>query len=214
MYLTQVFHMRSVDAATLLNGLNGTTSLAPIIGAFLSDAYLGRYLALAIASVASLIVSTGTTLLLSSFACLLYLLLLAAGFAVVWNPIARWGLTDSPPRAARFSFHLAIGDDGGGVGGLWRSMSWTPSPAAELFFLCFLPPPPFSRWRRRRWAAHGPSAHVRARRLVVTATSREFLSPPPPLPNTNVMYVGDLGGEEVISSTPCALIMVSARGRL
>jgi dipeptide/tripeptide permease len=56
-YLTQVFHMRSVDAATLLNGLNGTTSLAPIIGAFLSDAYLGRYLALAIASVASLIVS-------------------------------------------------------------------------------------------------------------------------------------------------------------
>lgn len=57
-YLTQVFHMRSVDAATLLNGLNGTTSLAPIIGAFLSDAYLGRYLALAIASVASLIVSS------------------------------------------------------------------------------------------------------------------------------------------------------------
>ncbi|KAK3149698.1 hypothetical protein QOZ80_3AG0221080 [Eleusine coracana subsp. coracana] len=54
-YLTQVFHMRSVDATTLLNGLNGTTSLAPIIGAFLSDAYLGRYLALAIASVASLI---------------------------------------------------------------------------------------------------------------------------------------------------------------
>lgn len=49
--------MRSVDAATLLNGLNGTTSLAPIVGAFLSDAYLGRYLALAIASVASLIVS-------------------------------------------------------------------------------------------------------------------------------------------------------------
>ncbi|AQK63782.1 Protein NRT1/ PTR FAMILY 2.9 [Zea mays] len=45
-YLTQVFHMRSVDAATLLNGLNGTTSLAPIVGAFLSDAYLGRYLAL------------------------------------------------------------------------------------------------------------------------------------------------------------------------
>jgi hypothetical protein len=56
-YLTQVFHMRSVDAATLLNGLNGTTSLAPIVGAFLSDAYLGRYLALAIASIASLIVS-------------------------------------------------------------------------------------------------------------------------------------------------------------
>ena len=98
MYLTQVFHMRSVDAATLLNGLNGTTSLAPIIGAFLSDAYLGRYLALAIASVASLIVSTGTTLLLSSFACL-------ACFAPRSPPDSRWsgirllaGLTDSPPR--------------------------------------------------------------------------------------------------------------------
>ena len=56
-YLTQVFHMQSVEAVTLLNGLNGTSSLAPIIGAFLSDAYLGRYLALAIATVASLIVS-------------------------------------------------------------------------------------------------------------------------------------------------------------
>lgn len=65
-YLTQVFHMRSVDAATLLNGLNGTTSLAPIIGAFLSDAYLGRYLALAIASVASLIVSPSLPLSLFS----------------------------------------------------------------------------------------------------------------------------------------------------
>ncbi|KAK1644770.1 hypothetical protein QYE76_062575 [Lolium multiflorum] len=54
-YLTQVFHMQSVDAATLLNGLNGTSSLAPIVGAFLSDAYLGRYLALAIATIASLI---------------------------------------------------------------------------------------------------------------------------------------------------------------
>ncbi|VAH95626.1 unnamed protein product [Triticum turgidum subsp. durum] len=51
--------MRSVDAATLLNGLNGTTSLAPIVGAFLSDAYLGRYLALAIASVASLTLTAG-----------------------------------------------------------------------------------------------------------------------------------------------------------
>jgi dipeptide/tripeptide permease len=68
-YLTQVFHMRSVDAATLLNGLNGTTSLAPIVGAFLSDAYLGRYLALAIASIASLIVSAISAPLL--YACCL-----------------------------------------------------------------------------------------------------------------------------------------------
>ncbi|XP_073005135.1 protein NRT1/ PTR FAMILY 2.11-like [Typha latifolia] len=53
-YLTTVFHMESIDAATLLNGLNGTTSFAPIIGAFLSDAYLGRYATLAFASIASL----------------------------------------------------------------------------------------------------------------------------------------------------------------
>jgi len=56
---------------------------------------------------------------------------------------------------------------------------------------------------------------VRARRLVITASSREFLSPPP-LPNMNVMYVGDEIWEaknEVISSPPCLLIMVSARGQ-
>lgn len=103
-YLTQVFHMRSVDAATLLNGLNGTTSLAPIIGAFLSDAYLGRYLALAIASVASLIVSSRTFNLAPVVLRLPCLLCssIVAGFAVVWNSIARW--VDGLAAAARFRF--------------------------------------------------------------------------------------------------------------
>lgn len=55
-YLTAVFHMPSVDAAALLNAFNGTTSLAPIAGAFLSDAFLGRYSTLAFASIASLLV--------------------------------------------------------------------------------------------------------------------------------------------------------------
>ncbi|XP_020092198.1 protein NRT1/ PTR FAMILY 2.11-like [Ananas comosus] len=54
-YLTAVFHMPSVDAAALLNAFNGTTSLAPIAGAFLSDAFLGRYSTLAFASIASLL---------------------------------------------------------------------------------------------------------------------------------------------------------------
>ncbi|KAF3333014.1 Protein NRT1/ PTR FAMILY 2.11 [Carex littledalei] len=54
-YLTSVFHIKSVDAATLINAFSGTTSFAPIIGAFLSDAYLGRYTTLAYCSVASLL---------------------------------------------------------------------------------------------------------------------------------------------------------------
>lgn len=54
-YLTTVFHIKSVDAATLINAFSGTTSFAPIIGAFLSDAYLGRYSTLAYSSVASLL---------------------------------------------------------------------------------------------------------------------------------------------------------------
>jgi dipeptide/tripeptide permease len=56
-YLTSVFHIKSVDAATLINVFSGTTSFAPIIGAFLSDSYLGRYTTLAYSSVASLLVS-------------------------------------------------------------------------------------------------------------------------------------------------------------
>ncbi|KAJ4769431.1 Protein NRT1/ PTR FAMILY 2.11 [Rhynchospora pubera] len=54
-YLTSVFHIKSVDAATLINAFSGTTSFAPIIGAFLSDAYLGRYATLAYSSIASLV---------------------------------------------------------------------------------------------------------------------------------------------------------------
>ncbi|KAF8681841.1 hypothetical protein HU200_045283 [Digitaria exilis] len=111
-YLTQVFHMRSVDAATLLNGLNGTTSLAPIIGAFLSDAYLGRYLALAIASIASLIVSPPPQLLVSA-PCLIFALLLSSPpveFVGEFDCSLR--LVDGFAAAARFSFLTA--DDGGG----------------------------------------------------------------------------------------------------
>uniref|UniRef100_A0A0D9Y1U4 Major facilitator superfamily (MFS) profile domain-containing protein n=1 Tax=Leersia perrieri TaxID=77586 RepID=A0A0D9Y1U4_9ORYZ len=52
-YLTTVFHIPSVAAATLLNVFSGTTNLAPLAGAFLCDAYLGRYATLAAASVAS-----------------------------------------------------------------------------------------------------------------------------------------------------------------
>ncbi|KAH0468604.1 hypothetical protein IEQ34_001836 [Dendrobium chrysotoxum] len=54
-YLTTIFHMKSVAATALLQIFNGTTNLAPILGAFLSDTYLGRYYTLAFASVSSLL---------------------------------------------------------------------------------------------------------------------------------------------------------------
>ncbi|KAJ6423872.1 hypothetical protein OIU84_024778 [Salix udensis] len=52
-YLTTVFNMKSVTATTLLNVFNGTTNLAPLIGAYLSDTYFGRYKTLGFASVFS-----------------------------------------------------------------------------------------------------------------------------------------------------------------
>uniref|UniRef100_A0A6N2M883 Major facilitator superfamily (MFS) profile domain-containing protein n=1 Tax=Salix viminalis TaxID=40686 RepID=A0A6N2M883_SALVM len=48
-----VFNMKSVTATTLLNIFNGTTNLAPLIGAYLSDTYFGRYKTLGFASVFS-----------------------------------------------------------------------------------------------------------------------------------------------------------------
>uniref|UniRef100_A0A0E0GI76 Major facilitator superfamily (MFS) profile domain-containing protein n=1 Tax=Oryza nivara TaxID=4536 RepID=A0A0E0GI76_ORYNI len=52
-YLTTVYHLPSVRAATLLNFFSGTTNLAPLLGAFLSDTFLGRYTTIAAASLAS-----------------------------------------------------------------------------------------------------------------------------------------------------------------
>lgn len=53
-YLTTVFHMNNVTAAALLQVFTGTTNLTPVLGAFLSDTYLGRYFTLGFASIASL----------------------------------------------------------------------------------------------------------------------------------------------------------------
>lgn len=55
-YLTTVFNMRSVTATTLVNVWNGTTNIATILGAFLSDAYFGRFATLGFACVASFLV--------------------------------------------------------------------------------------------------------------------------------------------------------------
>ncbi|KAL8547341.1 hypothetical protein ACS0TY_006894 [Phlomoides rotata] len=52
-YLTTVFNMKSITATNVLNVFNGTCNFGTVIGAFLSDTYLGRYKTLGIASVSS-----------------------------------------------------------------------------------------------------------------------------------------------------------------
>ncbi|CAM0872590.1 unnamed protein product [Alopecurus aequalis] len=54
-YLTTVYHMPSVSAATLLNVFSGNSNLATVAGAFVSDTYLGRYTTLAAATISSFI---------------------------------------------------------------------------------------------------------------------------------------------------------------
>ncbi|KAI5067352.1 hypothetical protein GOP47_0017880 [Adiantum capillus-veneris] len=60
MYLTQVLHMDYVQAANMLTNFGGTSSLTPLLGAFLADAYVGRFWTIAVASV---IFFLGTVLL-------------------------------------------------------------------------------------------------------------------------------------------------------
>jgi hypothetical protein len=55
-YLTTVFHIKSVTAVTMMNIFSGTTNMTPVLGAFLSDTYLGRYATIGFASIASLLV--------------------------------------------------------------------------------------------------------------------------------------------------------------
>ncbi|KAG7954776.1 hypothetical protein I3843_11G036800 [Carya illinoinensis] len=52
-YLTSVFNMKSITAATMINVFNGTTNFSTLIGAFLCDTYFGRYKTLGFATVAS-----------------------------------------------------------------------------------------------------------------------------------------------------------------
>ncbi|XP_047084000.1 protein NRT1/ PTR FAMILY 2.11-like [Lolium rigidum] len=54
-YLTTVYHLQSVSAAIMLNVFSGTSNLATLAGAFVSDTYLGRYTTLAAATISSFI---------------------------------------------------------------------------------------------------------------------------------------------------------------
>ena len=55
-YLTTKLHMDQVSASNVMNIWNGFTNFAPLFGAFVSDAYAGRFWTIAFASFASLLV--------------------------------------------------------------------------------------------------------------------------------------------------------------
>jgi len=54
-YLTTKFHMPNVTASSVINVWMGTTNFTPLLGAFLSDSYIGRYWTIALGCIASLI---------------------------------------------------------------------------------------------------------------------------------------------------------------
>ncbi|XVE57014.1 hypothetical protein DITRI_Ditri04bG0057900 [Diplodiscus trichospermus] len=54
-YLTTVFHLKSITAATMINVFNGTANIGTLVGAFLCDTYFGRYKTLGFATSASFV---------------------------------------------------------------------------------------------------------------------------------------------------------------
>ncbi|KAJ8771889.1 hypothetical protein K2173_027066 [Erythroxylum novogranatense] len=52
-YLTTVFNMKTITAATIINIFNGTCNFGTLIGAYLCDTYFGRYKTLGFATCAS-----------------------------------------------------------------------------------------------------------------------------------------------------------------
>nr|BAJ34570.1 unnamed protein product [Eutrema halophilum] len=51
-YLTQVFNLKSVTAATIINAFSGTINFGTFVAAFLCDTYFGRYKTLSVAVIA------------------------------------------------------------------------------------------------------------------------------------------------------------------
>ncbi|KAG5234078.1 protein NRT1/ PTR FAMILY [Salix suchowensis] len=52
-YLTTVFNMKSITAATIITVFNGTANLGTLFGAYLCDSYFGRYKTLGFSTIAS-----------------------------------------------------------------------------------------------------------------------------------------------------------------
>ncbi|KAJ7544439.1 hypothetical protein O6H91_09G079600 [Diphasiastrum complanatum] len=50
-FLVQQLHMQTVEAANTITNFNGSANLSPMFGAFLADAYLGRFRAIVIGSI-------------------------------------------------------------------------------------------------------------------------------------------------------------------
>ncbi|KAJ4972784.1 hypothetical protein NE237_005958 [Protea cynaroides] len=61
-YLLEVFHMDQVSAIKFINIWSGTGNFTPLVGAFICDAYLGRFRTLAFASFASFLGMVALTL--------------------------------------------------------------------------------------------------------------------------------------------------------
>lgn len=55
-YLRRVYHMNQVAATSLINFWSMANNFTPLVGAFLSDAYFGRFYTIAIGSIASILV--------------------------------------------------------------------------------------------------------------------------------------------------------------
>ncbi|CAK9316666.1 unnamed protein product [Citrullus colocynthis] len=61
-YLIKIYHMNQVSATGLMGLWTGVTNFLPLLGAFLSDAYIGRYWTIAIASFFSFLGMASMTL--------------------------------------------------------------------------------------------------------------------------------------------------------
>lgn len=57
-FLTLEMHMPTVKAANIITNFGGTCGLTPLVGAFIADAYLGRFKTIAITSIIYMLVMT------------------------------------------------------------------------------------------------------------------------------------------------------------
>ncbi|XVF02291.1 hypothetical protein REPUB_Repub04eG0162900 [Reevesia pubescens] len=61
-YLQREYHMNQVQAATILNSWSGASNFAPVIGAYVSDAFIGKFWTIVFGSFSSLLGMTIMTL--------------------------------------------------------------------------------------------------------------------------------------------------------
>ncbi|PPR89540.1 hypothetical protein GOBAR_AA31146 [Gossypium barbadense] len=54
-YLEREYHMNQVEAATILNGWSAASNFAPVIGAYVSDAFMGKFWTIVLGSFSSLL---------------------------------------------------------------------------------------------------------------------------------------------------------------